>query len=58
MLNRAGVKILCRIPLHAVFNSQLSDDKIADGYPLNREGQKIFTAVLAEFLRKQVEHDL
>jgi lysophospholipase L1-like esterase len=39
-------------------NAQLSDDKYADGYHLNSAGQKIFTAALAEFLRKQAGHDL
>ena len=48
----AGVPAAIPVP-----NSQLSDDKFADGYHLNREGQKIFTAALAGFIRKQVEHD-
>lgn len=38
-------------------NAQLSEDKYADGYHLNREGQKIFTTALAEFLRKQASHE-
>ncbi len=38
-------------------NAQLSGDKYSDGYHLNSEGQKIFTAALAEFLRKQARHD-
>jgi len=39
-------------------NAQLSGDKYLDGYHLNSEGQKIFTAALAEFLKKQVRHVL
>ena len=39
-------------------NAQLGDDKFYDGYHLNSEGQKVFTAALAEFLKKQVRHDL
>jgi hypothetical protein len=40
-----------------VTNAQLGDDKYADGYHLNREGQRIFTAALAEFLKRQVAHE-
>jgi hypothetical protein len=49
----AGVPASVPVP-----NAELSDDKYADGYHLNREGQRIFTAALAQFLRKQAGHDL
>jgi hypothetical protein len=46
----AGVPAAMPVP-----NAQLSDDKYVDGYHLNREGQKIFTAALAKFLRTHVK---
>jgi hypothetical protein len=49
----AGVPASIPVP-----NAQLSDDKYTDGYHLNSAGQRIFTAALAEFLRKQAGHDL
>jgi hypothetical protein len=38
-------------------NAQLGDDKYADGYHLNRGGQRIFTAAFAKFLKRQVAHE-
>lgn len=51
----ASAGVLAAMP---VTNAQLSDDKYSDGYHLNKAGQKIFTAALAEFLNKQAHHDL
>lgn len=48
----AGIPASIPVP-----NAQLSDDKYLDGYHLNSEGQKIFTAALAEFLRKHARRD-
>ena len=48
----AGVPASVPVP-----NAQLSADKFADGYHLNGEGQKVFTAALAAFLTKQARYD-
>jgi hypothetical protein len=48
----AGVPASIPVP-----NAQLGDDEYSDGYHLNREGQKIFTAALANFLRKQANDE-